>query len=518
MKLLHASISVLALAPAAAAQSVPVVVTDSTTDTIWRCADLNADGDYDDAGEVVALYTDTIGSFPLSNNIGIHTAPDGTVYVSDSSEDSIFSFRDMNGDGDADDAGEHARFFDGRAGGNASNVLMPSANSLVLDALNDVWYVASANSGSTGNDAILRLVDLNNDGDANDLGEAFEYWTYPGTPTGESLPQGVEIGLDGNVYFVDAPSTGPNGKGAYRLVDLNSDGDALDAGEVTPFFIPPFAVTPFFWCLELGADGWFYTADSGNEVVWRFRDLNGDGDAQDAGESIAWWTTASPSNIWDLAAGADGAIYAADSTPVSRIWRLFDANSDGMIGAGEFTAVYDETLAGAVIGNPRGIDIARENVAGTPYCFGDGTGTACPCGNAGAADGGCANSIFASGARLQGVGVASISNDTLMLVGTRMPNSSALYFQGTASAGSGLGVVFGDGLRCAGGSVIRLGTQFNAGGVSTYPGPGDQAVSVRGLDAAGDARTYQVWYRNAASFCAPETFNLTNGVSLTWAP
>jgi hypothetical protein len=35
------------------------------------------------------------------------------------------------------------------------------------------------------------------------------------------------------------------------------------------------------------------------------------------------------------------------------------------------------------------------------------------------------------------------------------------------------------------------------------------------VTAAG-TRTYQCWYRNAAAFCTPSTFNLTNGVLITW--
>jgi hypothetical protein len=31
-------------------------------------------------------------------------------------------------------------------------------------------------------------------------------------------------------------------------------------------------------------------------------------------------------------------------------------------------------------------------------------------------------------------------------------------------------------------------------------------------------RTYQCWYRNAAAFCQPATFNLTNGIQTTWQP
>jgi hypothetical protein len=99
-------------------------------------------------------------------------------------------------------------------------------------------------------------------------------------------------------------------------------------------------------------------------------------------------------------------------------------------------------------------------------------------------------------------------------------NSSALYFQGTSQLGGGTGTVFGDGLRCAGGTIVRLGTKLNSSGASSYGGPGgDTPISVRGLiPAGGGTRTYQVWYRNAAAFCTSSTFNLTNGVEISWVP
>jgi hypothetical protein len=99
-----------------------------------------------------------------------------------------------------------------------------------------------------------------------------------------------------------------------------------------------------------------------------------------------------------------------------------------------------------------------------------------------------------------------------------MPNSSALYFQGTAQTAAGAGVQFGDGLRCVGGTIVRLGTKTNVNGTSSYPGAGDLPVSVRGMNSAGNVRDYQCWYRNAANFCTPTTFNLTNGVEATWTP
>jgi hypothetical protein len=151
------------------------------------------------------------------------------------------------------------------------------------------------------------------------------------------------------------------------------------------------------------------------------------------------------------------------------------------------------------------------------FCIGDGTGTACPCANSGAAGNGCASSVNASGANLATSGSPSLSADTLVLLGTGMPSSSALYFQGTSQVNGGLGAVFGDGLRCAGGAITRLKTVTNVAGASQYPQGGDLAVSVRGMIAAPGIRTSQVWYRNAdPAFCTPSTFNLSNGTQVTW--
>ena len=157
----------------------------------------------------------------------------------------------------------------------------------------------------------------------------------------------------------------------------------------------------------------------------------------------------------------------------------------------------------------------REQSTGVAYCFGDGSSTPCPCGTASwsGAQAGCLNSLGGA-ATLRAQGVASLAADTLVLRGANMPDSSALYFQGT-TATSGL---FGDGLRCAGGSVRRLGAKTNSGGASLHPASGDAPISATGAIGAPGERHYQVWYRNAAAFCGPDTFNLTNGVRVTWTP
>jgi hypothetical protein len=155
---------------------------------------------------------------------------------------------------------------------------------------------------------------------------------------------------------------------------------------------------------------------------------------------------------------------------------------------------------------------------GTPICFGDGTGTPCPCGNSGASGNGCASSVNASGGNLAATGVASLSGDTVALLGTGLTNTNCLYFQGTAAIAGGLGATFGDGLRCAGGTTVRLKTVLNVNGASQYPQAGDPPVSVRGLVTNPDVRHYQIWYRNAAAFCTPDGWNLTNALTITWAP
>jgi hypothetical protein len=178
-----------------------------------------------------------------------------------------------------------------------------------------------------------------------------------------------------------------------------------------------------------------------------------------------------------------------------------------------------DVIMGRCSGTQAWINQTYQPTMATPYCFGDGSGTGCPCGNnsSPANAEGCVHSL-GTGGKLSSSGNARITADTFQLVGSRMPNSSALYFQGTTQAGAGSGALFGDGLRCVAGSVQRLGTKTNVAGASAYPTGGDALISIRGAPTAGSTRNYQVWYRNAAAFCNPETFNLTNGTSVVWAP
>ena len=163
--------------------------------------------------------------------------------------------------------------------------------------------------------------------------------------------------------------------------------------------------------------------------------------------------------------------------------------------------------------------VASAPPAFTAFCAGDGLltdhTTACPCGNNGAAGNGCANSVNANGANLSATGTA-LAND-VVLFGTGMPAVvSCIYLQGDSLSDQ----TFGDGVRCAGGSLIRLRTKNNVGGASSFPDSVETiTLSARGgvTPGSGAVRYYQTYYRNSsAGFCPPETFNVTNGWIIAW--
>ena len=164
--------------------------------------------------------------------------------------------------------------------------------------------------------------------------------------------------------------------------------------------------------------------------------------------------------------------------------------------------------------------------AGFAFCAGDGLDplvtTACPCNNFGASGRGCANSANASGALLSASGVASL--DTIVMHAAGMPaTATAIYLQGDVDTASG--IVFGDGVRCVSGALIRLGIEASNAGASQYPGLGDASIRLRSAALGdplsnGSTRYYQTYYRDGVpSFCPSplgNSWNVTNGVRIAW--
>lgn len=175
---------------------------------------------------------------------------------------------------------------------------------------------------------------------------------------------------------------------------------------------------------------------------------------------------------------------------------VFDSNDNQLIQASTLTLTPGGASTGA-------------------YCFGDGTATACPCGNAGGANEGCANSSGA-GAGLASTGSSSVAADDLGFASSQLlPNQPALLFTGHNAVNSANGNLFGDGLRCAGGSVVRLGVMVpNANGEASWGG----GLAAAGGWTSGDSRYFQVWYRDPVGGPCGSGFNLSNGVEISFQP
>lgn len=158
-------------------------------------------------------------------------------------------------------------------------------------------------------------------------------------------------------------------------------------------------------------------------------------------------------------------------------------------------------------------------ITGTEYCFGT-AGSACPCGNfndGSNGNAGCANSVLAwgaGGASLTGAGTPSVTGDTVVLTSTGVQaNQPGIFFRADNATNGGAGIAFGDGLRCAGGNVVRFPVVVaTAGGVVT-----STAALGAGLTAS-DIRRYQYWYRNPflGGACGGNNFNLSSGFEITW--
>lgn len=153
------------------------------------------------------------------------------------------------------------------------------------------------------------------------------------------------------------------------------------------------------------------------------------------------------------------------------------------------------------------------------FCLGDGSATACPCGNPGSPGRGCGSSAFGGGALLSASGYAGASSgtDTLVLTATDIPGPG-LFFQSNGLAGAP--VPFGDGLLCATVGIIRLGVVFPTAGVASYPGGlTPNAIHFGGAPiSAGDTKHYQCWYRTVPGLCGADNYDLTQGLSIPWSP
>jgi Tol biopolymer transport system component len=152
----------------------------------------------------------------------------------------------------------------------------------------------------------------------------------------------------------------------------------------------------------------------------------------------------------------------------------------------------------------------------------------CPCSNPPGSPGrGCDNSASTGGALLLASGGTYLSSDTLDF-STNGERSTALSILLQGNSRLSQGAVYGQGVRCVGGTLRRLFSKTASGGSITAPdfGSGDPTVSARSA-ALGEviqpaqSRWYLVYYRDPAILggCpASATFNSTQTVRTTWWP
>lgn len=350
-----------------------VYTCDSSADKLYGFADLNLDGDFADFLEAWVFYDDALGPHVLSNPSGMAIGNGGRFYVADRSTGQVLRFIDLDGDRTAHGPGEAIVFFDGDPLVNLSGLQVDQPVRPLVDDSEVVW-LAESNAGGAGADAIVRLVDLDFDGDANDLGEATRYFEPPpGALAGDTQIMDAFIGDDGHLYYVESSSTGFRPQGIYRLDDADGNGTIDPLTEVALWFTMPAAPNPsFLQSAARGVDGYVFLTDTGNDLVLRIRDENADGDADDPGEFTVFFAAPMPAIYWDVSPLADGRVLVCGENGVGRLLMLDDANGDGTVTAAEQQAVF-VAPDGTFMPNPRSLVAEPRPLLDVPATLAIGT-------------------------------------------------------------------------------------------------------------------------------------------------
>jgi hypothetical protein len=246
---------------------------------VYRLMDLNADGDAADAGELQKMAE--VGNGLTTPNAGGPVTIDMAEFSrisgyqvgvvgwtgSDSfgTDFSLYSFQDVNSDGDVMDAGE------------AFNFMNPSGKNPLLDQNVDF---------ATG---VLRNQETWDHATFPPVQNSYNRFRYVATlkEGGKDIIYCASDASDSSAYSQNEAGDGLNGL-IYRCEDLNLDGDANDAGEVTLFFDGSFTsgfnAFPKIVGMASHGSSLYVAALTNDNVIWRLEDLNGDGDAMDANE------------------------------------------------------------------------------------------------------------------------------------------------------------------------------------------------------------------------------------------
>jgi len=289
-------------------------VCDATDDRVLRFTDVDASRSWepDSADEMGVYFDDESSAADLSVPSHLVVGLDETVYVLDGGTlDTVLALRDRNLDGDANDDGEASVFYNNSSAGPR----LATPNTLL--ALSDGSFVV-ADDGSRAR-RVVRLIDVNGDGDALDEGEAatvFDAENLGGMAIED--PESLAEGPDGVLFVGDSTA-----RSVFALRDLDGNGDYQGAAESRVFFAAR-AGQPFDDLDSMATDGSgeVYVGSEDHGVVWRLRDLNSDGDAEDVDEATIFVSSAAAVAVGDL----NDMIFLPGGDLL-----MIDARSDGVV-------------------------------------------------------------------------------------------------------------------------------------------------------------------------------------------
>lgn len=256
------------------------------------------------------------------------------ILVADQRRDQVLLLQDLDSDGSAAAPAETTVFFDAS---NESGLTDPTNNVFTVHQAQD----KSVYIGDGSTDAVYRLTDLNVDGDAQDAGEAAIWFSADNAASLSTVtPNGIAEGADGAIYISNAGTSSAPQDAIYRTIDLNGDGDANDAGEATVWLDVQTIVdtaVPFDLCFDGDVAYLNDLAGTATDVIYRIEDINGDGSIQ-ADEVTTFisdeMSFGAPVDI-SSAVAVDGSLYTLtwfpDGDELLKIYRLNDLDGSGQI-------------------------------------------------------------------------------------------------------------------------------------------------------------------------------------------
>lgn len=260
---------------------------------IVELRDLNGDGDYFDFGETINF------AAGLPASMGSIVLRGDRLFAVANSPPRVFLIEDLNGDGDAFDFAEVSEYalFPGGTGTLAGLAVRDDGALLIVDQTNG---------------RLLRVEDLNGDGDALDIAEIVI------AADGMSAPTSVAVRPDGKLLIAQNNAAVP----VRILQDRDGDGDYFGFAENISY---AEGMAPGLDLLITGNDRAFLTRPAAHEILL-LHDRNRDDDVLDFGEVLPF--AANAMSVRHLALSADGLIAAAGDA-AGTLYRVCDLNGDG---------------------------------------------------------------------------------------------------------------------------------------------------------------------------------------------